>query len=78
MIKYNQNAWLKPYIDMKTDLRKKTKNNFEEDLFFKLMIHSVTERRRNYVVSEPNYHTTKFLRKHLLAMEITKIRDTYE
>ena len=25
LIKFNQNAWLKPYIDMNTDLKKKTK-----------------------------------------------------
>ena len=25
MIKYNQNAWLKPYIDMNTDITKKNK-----------------------------------------------------
>ena len=33
MIKFIQNAWLKPYIDMNTDLRKKAKNDFEKDLF---------------------------------------------
>ena len=30
------------------------------------------ERRRNYLVSEPNYHTTKFFTKHLLAREMKK------
>ena len=27
-IKFNQNAWLKPYIHVNTDLRKKAKRNF--------------------------------------------------
>ena len=28
VVKFNQNAWLNPYIDMSTDLRKKAKNDF--------------------------------------------------
>ena len=31
VIKFNQNAWLKPYLNMNTDLRKKPKNVFEKD-----------------------------------------------
>ena len=31
-----------------------------------------TERRRNYLVSEPNYHTTKFFTKSLSAIEMRK------
>ena len=31
-----------------------------------------TERRRNYLVLEPNYHTTKFFTENLLAIEMRK------
>ena len=33
VIKFNQNAWLKPYIDMNADLRKKQKNHFAKRIF---------------------------------------------
>ena len=36
LIEFNQEAWLKEYIDMNTELRKHAKNYFEND-FFKLM-----------------------------------------
>ena len=89
VIKFNQNAWLKQYIDMNNDLRKKAKSDFEKD-FSKLMNNAVfgktvenmrkhrdiklvtPERRRNYLVSEPNYHTTKFFKELLLAIEMKK------
>ena len=32
----------------------------------------ITERRRNYLVPEPNYHTTKFFMENLLALEMKK------
>ena len=33
IIEFSQKAWLKPYIDMNTELRKLVKDDFEKDLF---------------------------------------------
>ena len=45
----------------------KTMENVRKHRDIKLV---TTERRRNYLVSEPNYHTTKFFTEHLLELEM--------
>ena len=47
----------------------KTLENVKKHSDIKLV---TTEERKNYFVSEPNYHTTKFFTEDLLAIEIKK------
>ena len=47
----------------------KTMENMRKHRDIKLV---PTERKRNYLVSEPNYHTTKFFTEDLLAIEMEK------
>ena len=47
----------------------KTMENVRKHKDVKLV---TTERRRNYLVSEPNYRSTKFFTENLLAIEMRK------
>ena len=47
----------------------KTVENVRKHKDIKLV---TTERRRNCLVSEPNYHTTSFFTENLLAIEMKK------
>ena len=47
----------------------KTMDNVRKHRDIKLV---TTERQRNYLLSEPNYHTAKFLAENLLAIEMEK------
>ena len=88
VIKFDRNTWLKPYIDMNSKLKKaknifagdflklmsnaafgKTLENVRKHRNIKL---KTIERRRNYSLSQPNYHTTKFFTENLLAIEMRK------
>ena len=70
---------------MNAKLRQKAKNNFfklmNNTVFGKTMENVrkyrdiklvTTEKRRNYLVSEPNYYITKFFTENLLEIEMKK------
>ena len=93
MIKFNQKDCSKSYIDIETKLRQKAKHNFEKECLMNNAVFGKTvenvrkcrdiklvkaERRCNYLVLEPNYHTTKSLAESLLTIEMKKNSNTNE
>ena len=91
VIEFEQEAWLKECIDVNTELRKKSTNDFEKD-FFKLMNKVVfgktmenvrkhrdiklvrTDKKRNKLVSELNFHTMKLIYNNLAIIEMRKFK----
>ena len=88
VFKFNQYAWLKPYIDMNTELILKKVfldwliNHYFSEKLLKTIKNMrkhgdtklvTTERTRNYLVSQPNSHTTK-----LIGIEMKKNRNNYK
>ena len=84
VIEFNQKEWLKPYIDMNTELRKVAKNGFEKDSVFGKTMKNIrkhrdiklvtTDKKRSKLGSEPNYHTINLISEDLLINEMKKTK----
>ena len=53
----------------------KTMKNVAKHRYIKLL---ATKTRKNHLVSEPNYYTTKFFTENLLTVEMKKISNENE
>ena len=90
IIEFNQKAWLKLYIDMNTELRTVASNDFEKDFYklmnnavfgktanvrkyrdIKLV---TTDKKRNKLVSEPNYQTMNYISENLSIIEMKRMK----
>ena len=70
--KQAKNAFEKDFFKlMNNSVFGKTMENVRKHRDIKLV---TTDKRRNQLVLEPNYHTTKYFPKNLLAIEMKKIK----
>ena len=53
VLEFEQECWMRPYIELNTNFRKKAKNNFEKD-FYKLMNNLVFRKRTDIKLVRPD------------------------
>ena len=71
LIKQAKNYFEKDFLKLINSVFGKTMENVRKHRDIKLV---TTDKKRNQLVSEPNYHTTKYFSVNILAIEMKKIK----